>query len=141
MVVQNYMFTKYGLLQVLDLSANRLTSLPEGLLAKVHYLRSASFANNSISTVPKRLFRDQAGSIEVLDFSHNRIVRFEPEAFADLKRLKQLRLSHNNLQVLHPQSLKGLESLELVNLGSNNLLVLPDSLFRQVPNLQVKKSH
>ena len=68
------MFTHLSVsLKSLDMSHNLLSSLPEDLLAKVHYLRSVNFANNSISGVPGGLFRDQAERLEAVDLSHNQV--------------------------------------------------------------------
>ena len=79
----------------LDLSNNRLSSLPPRLLGHAH-LRHLSLANNSLTSLPSDLVAGQSG-LRVLDLSGNLLdsPELKPTLFQETPALTQLYLSDN----------------------------------------------
>ena len=129
-------------LEVLDLSGNALSALPDDL-GRLKSLRVLFCSGNPFATLPPALgdcaalsqvgFRG-CGLSEVpgealppalrwLTLTDNRIARL-PDALGHRPRLQKLMLSGNRLRSL-PQSLAGCENLELIRLAANRLDALP----------------
>ena len=62
-----------------------------------------------------------AKSLELLDLSHNSLVRLSTSQFVELGRLHTLNVSYNELTLVSPGAFTGLSSLELLD-ASQNLL-------------------
>ena len=97
-------------LSILDLSANGLETLPEGVLRNLAGLVSLSLSGNGLSDLPAGLFDDLA-SLEVLDLSANSIDELPDDVFADLGSLAELDLSGNKLKDLPAGVFEGLPGL------------------------------
>jgi len=90
--------SRMPLLQVLDLSANALPTLPDEVLASLPALRELRLADNALTEL--RLPADSAsmlGSLEVLDLRRNRLalVGLRLPLLEALPRLRALRLAGN----------------------------------------------
>ncbi|KAE9041707.1 hypothetical protein PR002_g4311 [Phytophthora rubi] len=146
---------KWGLLEVLRLSHNRLTTLPV-TLGLLHSLRTLHLSNNRISALPLELgalinlreldvswnqltsIPDELGCLESLttvDLSHNQLVQF-PKTIAMLTRLMYLRCSHNALVTPLDTGLGALKSLRYVDLAENQLTDVEPCLY-ELPELEV----
>ncbi|MEA5450152.1 leucine-rich repeat-containing protein kinase family protein [Leptolyngbya sp. CCNP1308] len=129
-------------IEVLDLSNNALTTLPDSF-AQLHNLRVAFFNNNAFEVVPKVLAR--CPKLSMVGFKSNQITtvpaealpaatrwliltdnRLEtlPESIGQHSQLQKLMLAGNQLRAL-PESLAHCQNLELVRLAANQLEVLP----------------
>lgn len=132
-------------LEILNLSGNRLTSLPADL-PRLHKLRILFCSDNPFSVLPEVL--GDCARLEMVGFKANRIRhlpaaalppalrwliltdnRLErlPAELGNCPRLQKLMLAGNQLQAL-PQSLAGLGRLELLRIAANCLDALPDWL-------------
>jgi len=128
-------------LRDLDLSGNKLTTVPPSLLT-LHGLRNLYVGGNDITHLPRGIkeFRklrvfylggnklrtipdeiSQLGHLIALILADNRLECL-PEAICDLKRLQCLRLHHNRLTTL-PHNLVQVESLRELSLRDNPLVV------------------
>ena len=107
---------------VLDLSRNRLKTLPELHLMYAH-LRICFLFDNRFESLPNHFCRS-VPLLERLDVSHNRL-KCLPEAIEELRSLRELNLSNNQLHDI-PIGLGRLPHLELLNLAENQLEVLPE---------------
>jgi len=138
-------------LEILDLSGNRLTSLPAEL-PRLRKLRILFCSDNPFDSVPEVL--GDCTGLEMVGFKSNRIRhlpaaalppalrwliltdnRLEclPAKLGDCARLQKLMLAGNQLQAL-PQSMAGLRRLELLRIAANRLETLPGWL-AEMPRL------
>ncbi|PSN14001.1 protein kinase [filamentous cyanobacterium CCT1] len=129
-------------LEILDLSNNALTTLPDSF-AKLHNLRVVFFNNNCFERVPEVLA--QCPNLSMIGFKANQIatvpaeslppqtrwliltdnrLRSLPESIGHLPHLQKLMLAGNRLQAL-PETLAACQNLELIRIAANQLDHLP----------------
>ncbi|AMK30341.1 leucine-rich repeat-containing protein kinase family protein [Pseudomonas mosselii] len=134
-------------LEVLDLSGNRLSELPEDL-HRLNRLKVLFCSNNRFTHLPHAIGRCQA--LQTVGFRNNRITRVDaqalprslrslvltenaleqlPEALGNCPQLQKLMLAGNRLTTL-PEGLANCVRLELLRVASNRLDTLPDWLLR-----------
>lgn len=134
-------------LEVLDLSGNRLSALPEDL-HRLHRLRILFCSDNAFTELPAAL--GACAQLEMVGFKANRIAHVPAACFAEghalrwliltdnaiealpdtlrhCTRMQKLMLAGNRLTAL-PASLAGCERLELLRLSANRFAALPDWL-------------
>jgi len=134
-------------LETLDLSNNRLSSLPKEV-SRLKKLRTVFLSNNRFEQFPTVLAEcadlDMIGirnnglsiiaenalpeKIRWLILTDNKIEQL-PNSIGDLKHLQKLMLAGNRLKAL-PESMLNCEALELLRISANQLLSLPDFLTR-----------
>ncbi|KAH8371819.1 hypothetical protein KR093_008984 [Drosophila rubida] len=107
-------------LQSLDLSANKMVSLPSAMLSALGRLERLNMARNSMSFLADRAFEGLA-ALRIVDLSANRLTSLPPELFAETKRLQEIRLRNNSINVLAPGIFGELAELLLLDLASNEL--------------------
>lgn len=137
-------------LEILDLSNNKLTNIPD--LSKLTKLKIAFFSFNNFRELPdafkncKNLymlgFKDNQiefidenilpNSISWLILTDNKI-KVLPNSIGDLTKLQKFALAGNQLTTL-PDSMQKCKSLELLRLSANNLNHIPSWLF-ELPKL------
>lgn len=134
-------------LEVLNLSGNQLSSLPDDL-PRLHRLRILFCSDNRFSEVPSVL--GDCPELEMVGFKANRIhslpaaalppklrwliltdnqLQRLPDEIGACHRLQKLMLAGNRLPAL-PQSLADCARLELLRISANQLPALPDWLLR-----------
>jgi hypothetical protein len=134
-------------LEVLNLSGNRLTTLPVWL-PRLQRLKVVFASDNPFTTLPEVL--GDCPALEMVGFKACRIARVPsaslppalrwliltdnaidtlPDAVGERPRLQKLMLAGNRLQVL-PEGLAGAERLELLRISANRFQRLPDWLLR-----------
>lgn len=132
-------------LEVLNLSGNALSSLPDDL-GRLTRLRVLFCSDNRFSELPASI--GQCRQLDILGFKANRIERVPaealppslrwliltdnaieqlPESLGHCSALQKLMLAGNRLQAL-PASLAGCTRLELLRIAANRLSALPDWL-------------
>ncbi|XP_067115645.1 vasorin a [Osmerus mordax] len=127
-------FTGLGQLELLDLSQNELTEVPDGVFQPLSSLRNLDLSSNIISHVSKDSFSGLV-QLERLYLHGNSIQSIQAEAFEDLKGLLELKLQKNHLSVLPSLHLP---KLLLLDLSFNTLPTLgPQDL--QTPHLESLK--
>lgn len=138
-------------LEVLDLSHNQLSELPEDF-ARLSKLKVLFLSNNQFKQVPAVL--SQCDNLEMIGFKANQIVTVPdgalplstrwliltenkiealPQSMGDLRQLQKLMLAGNVLQSL-PESMVACRALQLIRLSANQLTELPEFLL-QLPKL------
>lgn len=138
-------------LEILDLSNNQLTELPDDLPCLVN-LRILFLSNNQFESIPKVLAA--CPKLEMISFKSNGLKYIEedvlpvdtrwliltdneicrlPDSMGKLHRLQKLALAGNQLTVL-PDAMANCKNLELARLSANRLTSMPDWLF-QLPKL------
>jgi Protein tyrosine and serine/threonine kinase/Leucine rich repeat len=134
-------------LEVLDLSGNALSSLPDDF-ARLHKLRIFFASDNAFTEVPEVL--GQCPALSMVGFKANRIRQLSGQALpaqlrwliltdnaltalpAEIGRctqLQKLMLAGNQLSALPPE-LAACHKLELLRISANRLTALPDWLLR-----------
>jgi hypothetical protein len=138
-------------LEVLDLSNNHLSELPDDLDRLVN-LRILFLSNNDFEKIPSVLAR--CPKLEMISFKSNALTTVDenvlpvdtrwliltdnrieklPHSMGQLHRLQKLALAGNRLTDL-PASMADCHNLELARLSANQLTAMPDWLF-QLPKL------
>ncbi|XP_066586541.1 toll-like receptor Tollo [Prorops nasuta] len=107
-------------LQILDLSSNDLSALPDRTFAGLGSLGVLKLQENTIAAVGDHALAGLT-SLRSLNMSSNRLVALPPELFARTKELRELILSNNSLSVLAPGLLDALVELQSLDLNSNEL--------------------
>lgn len=134
-------------LEILDLSNNRLSSLPDAF-SQLKKLKIVFFTNNQFDTFPSVLAA--CPNLSMISFKGNRLKRIDegmlspairwliltnnqieelPEDIGQLSTLKKLMLAGNQLTTL-PQTLADCQNLELIRVSENRLSTLPNCLFK-----------
>ena len=121
-------------LSVLDLSANGLETLREGVLRNLAGLVSLSLAGNGIAHVPAGLFDDLA-SLEELDLSANSMDELPDGVFDGNLELRDLDLSINEISELPEGVFADLGNLAELDLSGNEFKDLPVGVFEGLSGL------
>ena len=132
-------------LEILDLSGNALSSLPDDL-PRLHQLRILFCSDNQFTELPALL--GQCARLDMVGFKANRIRKVPaaalpaglrwliltdnriaelPAEIGRCTRLQKLMLAGNELQALPPQ-MANCRHLELLRISANQLTVLPEWL-------------
>ena len=132
-------------LEILDLSHNKLSALPDDL-SRLKKLRILFCSNNRFTALPDVL--GQCQSLEMIGFKSNQITTVSsdslptltrwliltdnqieqlPEDMGKLERLQKLALAGNRLTSL-PNAIEHCHKLELIRLSANQLNAFPDVL-------------
>ena len=138
-------------LEILDLSGNKLSELPEDL-SRLHQLKILFCSNNLFTTLPAVL--GQCPNLSMIGFRANQIASIPaaalppdlrwlvltdnqiselPSTLGNCTSLQKLMLAGNQLRAL-PPSIENCTKLELLRISANQFSVLPDVLF-DLPNL------
>uniref|UniRef100_A0A4W4FVT7 Wu:fc23c09 n=1 Tax=Electrophorus electricus TaxID=8005 RepID=A0A4W4FVT7_ELEEL len=114
-------------LQVLDLSANRLTNkgLDKTALINATHLESLNLEGNFFRQIPQHLPR----SLKTLNLEGNSISTVSKAALLSLPHLEHLGLAHNKIARVSPGSFRMLPLLHQLDLSHNALRQVP----RQLP--------
>ena len=107
-------------LEVLNLTGNQLSSLPDDL-PRLHRLRVIFCSDNAFTTLPPVL--GSCGQLEMVGFKANRIAHVPAESLPP--RLRWLILTDNAVEAL-PHNLGQRPRLEKLMLAGNRLSTLPD---------------
>lgn len=97
-------FKGLGELELLDLSQNELTEIPDGVFGMLSKLKN-------------------------LDLSSNHITHIQKDSFSGLVQLERLYLHANRIQSIHLEAFEGLEMLLELKLQGNQLSSLPSLYF------------
>ncbi|XP_065353229.1 insulin-like growth factor-binding protein complex acid labile subunit [Cloeon dipterum] len=105
-------------LRVLSLAGNQILELQSPLFSDGSNLRSVSFSNNKIHQFSPSLFTGLDSSLLHVDFSHNALAEFNTPALAGLKSITHLDLSYNQLTSV---DFSAIPTINWIDLSNNNL--------------------
>ncbi|MDO6682382.1 leucine-rich repeat-containing protein kinase family protein [Oceanobacter sp. 5_MG-2023] len=121
-------FTLADSLEVLDLSDNQLTALPDDL-SRLRHLKILFASNNNFQHFPEGI--GGCSALEIVGFKHNQIHHLSETCLP--RTLRWLILTDNDIVRL-PESIGSLGKLEKLALAGNRIGFLPDS-FQQLTQL------
>ena len=143
-------FTLSETLELLDMSGNRLSSLPD--LSRLKKLKIAFFSQNNFEIFPDAF--KECHNLYMLGLKSNAIAQFDedilplsiswliltdnrltrlPDSIGKLTKMRKFPLAGNRLQSL-PESMKNMRSLELLRVSANTLQSIP-SWLKELPKL------
>ncbi|KAF3688371.1 Leucine-rich repeat transmembrane neuronal protein 2 [Channa argus] len=121
--------------ELLDLSDNCISVIPERSLSKNRKLQVLLLQNNNISVVEDAGF-SQLEFLKKLDLSWNRISTLTEGFSVGLTFLQELQLAHNHLTSLDSRSFLHLEGLLKLNLTSNTIHTIQVRSFSSMSSLR-----
>ncbi len=107
----------------LDISGNKLTSLPFGI-SKLKNLIQLDISGNKLTYLPSEI--SKLKNLKELGISENKLISLPP-GISELKNLTQLDISRNQLTSLPPE-IKELTNLTQLDISGNQLPSLPPEL-------------
>ncbi|XP_059150135.1 toll-like receptor Tollo [Physella acuta] len=123
--------THPSMLEVVDLSANQLTKVPQWFSSSLPHVFVLSVANNSISYLENFPF-EHSGNMYQLDLTNNEINDFNSGDFHGLVNLRYLKISDNDVSSLPRRFLSSVSSiagLEMASMG------LDENVWMELTNL------
>ncbi|KAK9275580.1 hypothetical protein L1049_022847 [Liquidambar formosana] len=134
-VIPDTTIGKLSKLQTLDLSNNKISSLPSDLWS-LGSLKTLNLSFNQIyGSLPNNI--GNFGLLESLDLSCNNFSGAIPEAISSLVSLQVLKLNQNGLQLSVPWGILNCQSLVSIDLSSNQLNgTLPHGFGTAFPKLK-----
>ena len=97
----------YPSLVTLDISSNRLETLPDKVFINQHMLDDLNLSDNNINEV-------------------------KDEVFTGLTRLTKLKMSKNKVNLLQNRSFQSLQNLEFLDLSENKITSIDDESFKTI---------
>jgi len=112
-----------GPLRVLDLSENRLVSIPK-YICNFSSLKQLMLDSNRLTAIPDEV--GKLSKLELLSVCNNKLTGL-PETLKNLSHLKQIQATDNLLSEF-PLVLCGIKQLDVVNLANNKITDIPDGI-------------
>ncbi|XP_074094597.1 uncharacterized protein LOC141524535 isoform X2 [Cotesia typhae] len=131
-IVSDKFFKRYCNLLKLDLSDNRLSSLPNAITCLVR-LESLVLDRNKFSEFPQVL--EKLASLKELSIVNNRLCNF-PENFGALMAAEKINLSGNCIKFL-PTSWEKMTRLKSLDLSDNYIKFIPSCIELGMPILEI----
>ena len=119
----NQLFLHLPLLNVLDLSYNSFTRIPESI-GQLQELTSLDLSRSEITKLPESI--GQLRGLMLLNLQGTEITKL-PESIGQLQGLRLLNLSRTGIEEL-PESIGQLQGLRLLNLSGTGIEELPESI-------------
>lgn len=107
-------------LELLDLSANDMSLMPDNGLSSLRSLQKLYIQDNSLTSLADRAFVGLT-SLQILNVSSNLLPALPPELFQSSRDIKEIYLQNNSISVLAPGLLEGLDQLLVLDFSSNEL--------------------
>ncbi|GFQ66391.1 hypothetical protein TNCT_671951 [Trichonephila clavata] len=118
--IEDETFNKMHSLRILDLSYNKITTLPNDVFSGTK-LERLNLSHNYLTVIPMAAFAEVKNSLKFIDISSNRLTSLLPEIFSTPNKIQALNLSSNQVTKLHEMSFKGLSHLFELDLSHNEL--------------------
>ena len=123
-------------LELLRLSYNQLSELPEGVFRGLSNLEALLLYDNAVTRLSPRVF-EGLGSLRWLELDGNRLDAVPEGLFSGLTSLEWLGIRRNSLVTIPKGLFDGLDNLSVLSLSGNQLSELPEGVFGSLDNLSV----
>ncbi|XP_076662432.1 leucine-rich repeat domain-containing glycoprotein 150 [Halictus rubicundus] len=127
-------FQQMPVLQKLNLSKNRLTALPDGLLRNLGSLRILDLSDNIISTLQNNMFNG-ASALTKLSLAGNPLETLQVSPFLSTPHLSKLDASRCALERVWSEARVPLESLKFLSVRENLLRRITKEELRATPKI------
>jgi len=127
-VIQSYLDLK-----VVDLSENQISEIDGSVFNQFRYVSSLNLSNNKLASLPKQLRSLQ--HLLDLNLSNNRLTEFSPD-FTILRALRRLDLSKNEIDTM-PEDFGEMVSIRELNIADNKIEWLPSKQVDVLSSLRV----
>lgn len=127
--------TSYTIIEYIDVSKNKLTTLPGNTFRGLSALKNINLSKNQLYDLYPTLFKNLT-NLKVINLAENKLETLPEELLSNLTQLTGLYLSQNSLKTLPDQIFKDLNSLTNLNLSKNLLNSLPTHIFDHLINLR-----
>ncbi|XP_060062972.1 uncharacterized protein LOC132543479 [Ylistrum balloti] len=127
-------FQNMAALRHLDMSSNRIQSLPDGIFAHVKELRNLILSGNPISSLSNGALSGLK-TLKVLVLSHSNIKQLATEVFSGVQQLQHLDLSANLISRLPNGMFSKLNALQTLKLNDNPLVYIDVNAFSKLYSL------
>ncbi|KAG8236300.1 hypothetical protein J437_LFUL016447 [Ladona fulva] len=134
--VPSFALANASLLREATLARNQILSLRPSAFANLPMLSTLDLSENRLSSVPSDAFGPHLPELRRLFLDRNNISAVADGAFKHLTHLEELELNSNELTDIQKNTFLGLQSLKRIDLRSNRLVVLRDGTFLETPSLQ-----
>ncbi|XP_068146174.1 leucine-rich repeats and immunoglobulin-like domains protein 3 [Drosophila tropicalis] len=122
-------------LQKLQLKANKIRALQDGVFHVMRNIESIELDHNDISSLSRQGFFNLT-KLHYLSLSNNSISRIDLDTWEFTQSLESLDLSHNAISEFKSGHLECQQRLKSLNLAHNKLQYLPDNTFDCAKNLE-----
>lgn len=123
--------------QSLYLFLNGINVLRSEDFSGLENLEMLDLSQNKLTKLPERVF-EHLTSLRNLDLSSNQITHISEECFQGMKLLERLYLYSNHIETIHPAAFNGLENLLELKLQGNQLTLLPALVMPQLLLLDLR---
>ncbi|XP_067278821.1 vasorin b [Pseudorasbora parva] len=103
---------------------NGIESLSQDDFVELDSLEMLDLSQNKLTELPDRVF-EPLSSLHNLDLSANQIIHISKDSFAGLELLERLYLYSNLIESIHPAAFDGLQQLLELKLQGNKLTIMP----------------
>ncbi|VVD04322.1 unnamed protein product, partial [Leptidea sinapis] len=129
------LFTNSTNIHSLDLSHNKLVTLPPGLLAHLA-LTDLDLSHNELTSLEQDLL-SETGALERLDLSYNKLEVLPGGVLRSARALQYLSVAHNRITYLNESWVRGAGNLRELRLDHNQLTTLSAAALGLLPNLEI----
>ena len=117
-----------GFLHVLRLKGNGLKKVGPSCFKRLEGIQMIDMSRNKLVSLPESLFRGLT-SLRTVLLGKNNISFIKPNLYQGLNNIKRIYLDHNNLSSIPTGLFNSLNTLEVLRLDSNKITSLEESLF------------
>lgn len=131
----NQIFGSYCTIKEIDLSGNKLNTVPCDCTNKSPVVEYLNLANNVISTVTPQTIAELT-NLKELHLEFNQLKVIKAGTFASLQKLVYLNLSHNIIENFEMGSVDNIKNVELFDVSYNRLKQLKRYMMHTFANLK-----
>ena len=135
-LLQKNAFQKGNIIEMLDLSKNRLPAIPDANEMNLQTLKWLSLKRNAIAGTIQDFSLNGYSQLKMLNLHGNSIRNIAPKAFLHTPSLTSLVMSENKIAYLRQDVLEGLKELETLDFRQNRIFSLDVLIFSYTPSLK-----
>lgn len=118
----------------IDLSGNKISVLPAGLLDKATNITKFYAQSNLIKDIPDNFFKNNS-KLETVYLSSNLLTSVDDNDFTGLSSATEVSVSNNRIAIVSENAFEDLVSLTSLDLSGNRIIDIPDDSFRTLTKM------